>query len=125
MNITESNIKGKKVVLAGLFSSKDKEIDIKLDSLEEIVTDLGGCIVERVIQRRGVSRSKKPGGSKNTDAPLNSATYLGQGKIEEIANIVKKQNIDIVVFSNSLSPTQSERVKNIIKCNVLCVNMKK
>lgn len=57
MNFTETNIKGKTVILAGLFSSKDKEIDIKLGRLEKLVIELGGCVVERLIQKRGVSRS--------------------------------------------------------------------
>lgn len=35
--------------------------------------------------------------------------------------MVNKQSIDVVVFSNPLSVTQVNRIKGIIKGNVLCV----
>jgi hypothetical protein len=54
------------VVLVGLFSAKDRTYQTQLDALEARVTALGAHVLERFVQRRGVS----DGGVRLMTAPL-------------------------------------------------------
>ena len=73
---------GADVMLVGLFSAKDKQVDAKLDSLEASVEARGGRVVGRQIQRRGVSR----GGAERMTLPLSRRTLLSSGKAREVAD---------------------------------------
>jgi len=57
---------GADVMLVGLSSAKDKEVDAKLDLLAASVETLGGRVVGRHVQRRGVSR----GGARRMASPF-------------------------------------------------------
>src|SRR5438552_1253878 len=70
-------VAGVDVVLVGLFSAKDKEIDAKLDLLAASVEALGGQVVGRHVQRRGVSH----GGARKMAWPFSRRTLLSPGKV--------------------------------------------
>ena len=44
--------------------------------------------------------------TQNLDKPV-TATFVGKGKLEEIRNYVEENDIDLVIFDDELSPTQS------------------
>ncbi|NGX64042.1 MAG: hypothetical protein KR126chlam6_01466, partial [Candidatus Anoxychlamydiales bacterium] len=46
---------------------------------------------------------------------IESATYLGSGKVEEIKNICEDLNIDIVIFDIDIAPHQQRNLEKIIK----------
>ena len=50
---------------------------------------------------------------------INPATYIGEGKVEEIAEEVKKLNIDVVVFDLSLSGSQLRNLANALDVKVI------
>ncbi|MCP4104612.1 MAG: hypothetical protein GY749_03595 [Desulfobacteraceae bacterium] len=62
MKDAENKIKNKRCIIAGFFSAKEKDFQLKIDLVNEKVKTLGGFIIDTIIQRRGVSRSKTPGG---------------------------------------------------------------
>lgn len=70
---------GEKIIISGLISSK---IDLNefLIPIRKIINDNGDEIIEEFVQRRGVSRSNKPGGSKSLNLPLSNRTYISIGK---------------------------------------------
>jgi hypothetical protein len=74
-----------------------------------------------VLQRRGVSRSSRPGGAPaaRRGAALRSATYLGSGKIKLLARLCRIQNPDVVVFLNDLSRSQVRRLESVLECTVV------
>jgi hypothetical protein len=95
-------IVGRTVVLVGLFSAKDRDYRDRLDALQARVTALGGAVLDRFVQRRGVSY----GGVRLMSAPLSRRFLIGSGKLEEIATTCSNRNVDAVVFVNDLSGYQ-------------------
>jgi GTP-binding protein HflX len=50
---------------------------------------------------------------------IDKSLYIGKGKAEEISKKVEDEKIDLVIFENSLSPTQIRNLEKIIKCKVI------
>jgi len=48
-----------------------------------------------------------------------TATYLGKGKLKEIASAAKSRHARTLVFNNNLSPSQSRNISDSTKCNVV------
>lgn len=115
----ESEVKGKKCILAGLVSMKVESIEKNISEATEIIEKNGSKVVGSIIQRRGVSRSKKPGGSKKMDAPMNAATFIGQGKADELKELVNTQGAEVIVFLNKISGTQKRNLSDLTHCNII------
>ena len=47
------------------------------------------------------------------------ATFVGRGKLEEIASIVAAQGIEIVLFNHELSPIQERNIERALQCRVV------
>jgi GTPase len=45
--------------------------------------------------------------------------FVGSGKAEEIANTVRANQADVVIFNHSLSPSQERNLEQLCKCRVL------
>lgn len=54
----------KKCVIVGLFSMKDENIELKINSVRRLIELNNGIVIGNLIQRRGVSRAKKVGECK-------------------------------------------------------------
>lgn len=50
---------------------------------------------------------------------IDSKTYVGTGKLEEIREYIKEKEIDWVVFDDELSPSQLRNIERVLACNVL------
>jgi GTP-binding protein HflX len=46
-------------------------------------------------------------------------TYVGKGKLSEIEDFVKENEIDMVVFDDDLIPSQVRNLEGILKCKIL------
>lgn len=95
-----------KVVLVGLISGKDSEdrIEEYLDELAFLVETAGGIPLKRFTQR--------------LDRP-DSKTFIGSGKLREIAEYVKAAEINIVVFDDELSGSQLKNIEKVLECRIL------
>jgi len=49
----------------------------------------------------------------------NPRTFVGEGKLNEIAGFVKENNIDFAVFDDELSPSQIRNIENELQCKIL------
>lgn len=49
----------------------------------------------------------------------NPKTYLGKGKLQEIAAFVREEEINLAVFDDELNPSQIRNIENILSCRVL------
>ncbi len=49
----------------------------------------------------------------------NPKTYIGSGKLQEVADYVKAHNIELVLFDDDLSPTQNRNIETKLKVKVL------
>lgn len=76
----------------------------RLEELGELVKTAGAEVVDIIVQKR-----PKP----------DPAYYIGRGKAKEIAEMVEKFNVNMVVFDTKLSPSQLRNLTNIIPVKVL------
>ena len=59
------------------------------------------------------------GSSLITLGAIRPATYLGKGKVEELAALVKAEEIDLVVMDCALSPVQQRNLEKEFKSKVI------
>ena len=69
-----------------------------LDELERLVATADGEVVARETQK--------------LDSPI-PKTFVGSGKAQELADIVRRMDIDVVVFDDELSPSQQSNLERI------------
>ena len=50
---------------------------------------------------------------------LNPATYIGSGKVQILAEVVKEKKADMVIFDDDLSPVQVRNLEKVIDCKLL------
>src|SRR2546421_11752859 len=74
-----------------------------LGELASLAKTAGAKVVGQVIQRR-----QKP----------DSGTYIGTGKVEQIADLAKMNKADVVIFDNDLSPGQIGALEKMINEHV-------
>jgi GTP-binding protein HflX len=75
------------------------EVDELLDELALLVDTAGADPIARVVQRR--------------DRP-DPATFLGKGKVDELAALARATDCDTVVFDEELSPAQQRNLEKIL-----------
>ncbi|MCZ6579726.1 MAG: GTPase HflX [Gammaproteobacteria bacterium] len=46
-------------------------------------------------------------------------TFIGKGKLEEVAELVERQEIEVVLFNHNLSPSQERNLETHLRCRVL------
>ena len=80
-----------RVVLIGVQTSEDEDVAVSLDELEELAETAGAVTVAKVIQNR---EAVHPG------------TYIGKGKIEEVAALIQAYDANGVICDDELSPAQ-------------------
>ncbi len=97
-----------RAVLVGLSSPKlDKRDNADEDTLEELadlVETAGGAVVASVLQNRP---SPEP------------RTFIGEGKVAEIRELVQNEEATMVIFDNDLSPSQQRSLTEDLKVQVL------
>ncbi|WNG41662.1 hypothetical protein F0U61_54270 [Archangium violaceum] len=109
---------GRQVVVAGLFSAKAPDPTAQLEHLAGRVRAGQGTVVGQVLQRRGVSRSRRPGGAQRMEYPLSEKTLLGSGKVEELAALCRTTGADLVLFWNPLTAPQRETLEALTGVDV-------
>ncbi len=50
---------------------------------------------------------------------INSKTFLGTGKVEELQQAVRFHGAEVVIFDDNLSPAQNRNLEKILKCRVI------
>ncbi|NOS84650.1 MAG: GTPase HflX [Ignavibacteria bacterium] len=83
---------------------KQKIFKEHLEELEFLTLTAGAVVVDKFYQERN---------------KIDKSLFIGKGKAQEIAKKVEDEKIDLVIFENSLSPTQIRNLEKIIKCKVL------
>ena len=104
------NIIGEKcaetAVLVGIITQEQNEEKVSeyLDELAFLADTAGAVVISRFTQKM--------------DKP-NGATFLGSGKIKEVADYVEANNVSLVIFDDELTPTQLRNLENMFKARVL------
>ena len=93
------------ILIGIIYTGQDeREADDFLEELSFLTETAGAEPVKRFIQK--------------LEFP-NPRTFLGSGKIGEIAVFVKENNIDIAIFDDELSPSQLRNIENELGCRIL------
>ena len=100
--------KKERFILAGVHTGRADKIndttDESLDELDELVKTAGGEVIGTLVQNK---------------SDLESATYMGEGKLQELAELVTAMEADAVVFDDELSPVQLRNITDALGCKVL------
>ena len=78
--------------------------EVSLDELEELTDTAGGEVIARVTQKRPA---------------IDTATCMGVGRLNEAAEICKKENIDLVIFDRELTAVQIRNIEKILDTDVI------
>ena len=104
----ETELKIERAILAGVHTGSG---DVLRDTTEESIAELeelartaGVEVVGYLVQNR-----------KSPDA----ASYLGDGKLEELKNAAEELDADLIIFDDELSPVQVRNISDHLECKVI------
>lgn len=95
-----------KTVLIGIITHEqglEKSMDY-LDELAFLTMTAGGTVTKTFTQKLNNPNPK---------------TFIGEGKINEIRDYIKENNIQTVIFDDELSATQERNISKIFNCKIL------
>ncbi|MDD6214054.1 MAG: GTPase HflX [Firmicutes bacterium] len=108
MEINENKDRKERVLLAGVHTGcRDALTDTTDESiaeLSELAKTAEAEVIAVVVQNK---------------ADIESATYMGEGKLEEIKNAVSELEIDTVIFDDDLSPVQLRNIADMLEVKVI------
>ncbi len=97
-----------KAVIVGVHDKSSdvsmKQVEEYLDELDFLAETAGAEVVEKFVQ--------------SLDYP-NSKTFIGSGKLLEVASYIEANDIDMVIFDDELSPTQLRNIERELKVKIL------
>lgn len=99
-------VEAEKAILVGLYSAEtDRTVaNEHIDELEQLVATAGGVTVRKVLQNR-----LRP----------DPATYVGKGKLNDLASLAGTDKADLIIFDDDLSPTQSRNIQKATDAKVI------
>lgn len=95
-----------KAILVNLATTprEREEAEESMVELSGLAISAGATVVEKVFQYR---------------REISPKYYIGEGKVEELAQLVEKTGADLVIFDHNLSPTQQRSLEEALKVKVL------
>lgn len=104
--IEKKNIALESAVLVGVITKDqdEKSATEYLDELEFLTFTAGGKVLKRFVQKMTIPNPK---------------TFIGTGKMEEVENYIKENEVSTAIFDDELSPAQERNISKILNCKVL------
>lgn len=104
--LEKKSIDHERSVLIGVINAAQDEAKVTeyLDELEFLTYTAGGEVKKRFVQRVEVPNPK---------------TYIGSGKMQEVEQYVKENDIGSVIFDDELSPAQQNNIEKLLRCKIL------
>ncbi len=106
--MNETEIRKERVVLCGVHTGT---LDVLSDTTEETIAELA-----RLADTAG---AEVVGSMIQNKSTIEKATYLGEGKIEELKNACMSLDADVVIFDDELSPMQIRNLENALLLRVI------
>jgi len=75
-----------------------------LDELASLARTAGAAVVLRVVQKR---------------TAVDPSCYVGRGKAEELARLVKAHRIECIICDSDLTPAQIRNLERVVECKVV------
>lgn len=104
--IDAREVVSEKAVLIGVITQLQDEIQSEeyLDELEFLTETAGGVAVKRFTQKLEKAHPK---------------TFIGAGKLEDVAAYIVSNNIGTAIFDDELSPAQIRNIEKVLDCKIL------
>ena len=99
-----TSVQSEKAVLVGVLLRPPVDPEHPLDELAGLAETAGARVVGELTQRR--------------ETP-DQTTYLGKGKVAELAALAAHHDADVVIFDNDLSPAQTRNLERALELKVL------
>jgi len=95
-----------KAVIVGIIYKDEDENQANeyLDELEFLADTAGAEVLKRFTQK--------------LDTP-HISTFVGPGKLQDISNYIKADEVDTIIFDDELTPTQLRNIERRVECKVL------
>lgn len=90
-------------ILVGVSLDKSTSLDYELKELESLCEACEIEVVDKVTQNLSV---------------INTATYIGKGKVSELRELISYHNADCVVFNDELTPSQISNLESVLDCAI-------
>ncbi len=102
----ETNKPLERAILIGIIypGQDEREADDFLNELAFLAETAGADPLKRFVQK--------------LDFP-NPRTFVGSGKIEDIALYIEENNVDIAIFDDELTPSQLRNIEKVLGCRIL------
>jgi len=104
--IEEKSLHLENAVLVGVINGRQDETQSKeyMDELEFLTFTAGGKVLKRYTQKID---------------PPNPKTFIGSGKMMEVLEFVKANDVSSVIFDDELTPAQQGNIEKMLKVKVL------
>ncbi|MBQ1703273.1 MAG: GTPase HflX [Oscillospiraceae bacterium] len=89
---------------ADIMDEGERSTDESMDELEALVETAGGSVNGRILQ------------NKKTPDPR---TFIGEGKVQELKELIEAEECDLTVFDNELSPSQTRALEDDLGVHVI------
>ena len=99
-----TGVRSERAVLVGVLLDEPADADEPLAELAGLAATAGVRVTAELTQRR-----QRP----------DQTTYLGSGKVRELAGLVAHHEADVVIFDNDLSPAQTRNLERELGVKVL------
>jgi GTP-binding protein HflX len=107
LNTSQLDRPRERAVLFGLCSPPEvprRQVEEYLSELSFLADTAGADAVASIIQER---KLRDP------------AFYIGKGKVDELASLVREEQVDIVIVDDDLSPVQARNLERAFECKVI------
>ena len=95
-----------KAILIGVITPEQNKNQAQeyLEELAFLAKTAGAIPLKKITQKLSVPNNK---------------TFIGKGKIEEVKQLVKELEVELIIFDDDLSPVQLRNVERILECKIL------
>ena len=95
---------GERTVLVHIELNSTRHAPNSLDEFKQLALSSGLNIVDTITVKRNFTKAQ---------------FFIGTGKVDELTDIVSEHEIDLVIFSLELSPSQERNLEKALKCQVM------
>ncbi len=101
---TELNLRAERAILVQTYRGTERELaETELEELKELAKTAGANVTGTLTQQR------------NRPSP---STYLGKGKIRELARLCEAEKTDIIICDDDLKPAQVKNLEEMLEVKV-------
>lgn len=94
-----------KVILVGCHTEEDDQrFEYSMEELESLTETANGEVLASITQKR---------------ERIHPSTYIGKGKVEELAALQEEMEADIIIFNDELSPSQVRNLSNELDARII------